>query len=73
MESTKLAEAKYQKAIELIQQAADLLSEACGELSPLVGACEHWTDVGNHYDQIRALSRRLMYSSARHNVVMDEE
>lgn len=72
-ESIALARSKYQRAIKLIEQAETLLSEACGELCPLVGAIDQWKDCGDRYDEVRALSRRLAYSAARDNVDMDHD
>lgn len=60
--SNELARAKAKRAIALIDQAANLLSQACGELCPLKWAADQWSEVGDHYDATRELARKVMYS-----------
>lgn len=71
MSKKEEAIAKYQKALRLIEQAENLLSDACGHLCPLKGAIEEWTLVGNAYDKLKEVRRTVAYSSARDNVEMD--
>ncbi len=70
--SDEIAKAKYQRAVKLLEQAEALVSEACGELCPLIGAVELWTAVGDHYDLTKALARRLAYSHLRDIVEMED-
>jgi hypothetical protein len=65
------ARLKYQKALKLIEQAQNTLSDACQELCPLIGAVDQWEDCGRAYDHVHDLWRRIAYSVARDNVRMD--
>lgn len=67
----ELARQKYQKALALIERAQNILADACGELSPLVGAHKEWAKLGKEYDRIHELRRALAYSYARDNVDLD--
>lgn len=69
--SELLARHKYQNSLKLIEQAQNLLSDACQELSPLIGAIKQWEDCGKQYDAVHDLWRRVAYSAARENVRMD--
>lgn len=69
--SDEAAKAKYRRAIVLIDQATEILSQACGELCPLVGAIDQWQDCGRVYDEVRALARRLAYSHVRDDVTLE--
>lgn len=69
----EIAKAKYRRAVKLLEQAEALISEACGELCPLVGAVELWTEVGDHYDKTKALARKLAYSYICNIVEMEHD
>lgn len=73
MTSRELARTKYQRAVKLLEHAEAIISEACGELCPLVGAVELWTEVGDHYDKTKALARKLAYSHVRDIVEMEHD
>ncbi len=72
MTSKEMARKKYQVAVSLIATAESILSEACGELCPLIGAIEEWEAVGDIYELVKDLRRRVDYSSAKDNVDMDQ-
>lgn len=71
MTSEEMARTKYKKALVLIEQAQNTLSDACQELCPLIGAIEEWEDCGKAYQHVHDLWRRIAYSSAKDNVKMD--
>ncbi|MES2923717.1 MAG: hypothetical protein V4819_19335 [Verrucomicrobiota bacterium] len=55
---TAQAAAHRQHALELIQQAQALLSEAAQVACPLVGWVDEWTAIGDAYDSTKALWHR---------------
>lgn len=69
--SEMIAREQYQKALKLIEQAQNKLTEACQQLSPLIGACGQWEDCGRMQTEVHELWRRLAYDMARENVKMD--
>lgn len=48
------AERKIRKALEKIEMAQRLLSDACAELCPIDGFVREWDHVGNLYDKVKA-------------------
>lgn len=69
--SDEVARKKYDRALQLIEQAQVLLSEAAGELCPLIGAVKQWDLVGKHYRQTKELWRKVAYSYTREKVRLD--
>lgn len=56
---TPAAGAKINRALVLIERAQNALSEACAELSPVVGVCPEWERVGKLADRVKAQWHRL--------------
>lgn len=72
MSKTKIiAQAKVEKALELIEQAQGLLSAACTELCCLKYAADQWTMVGDQYDAVKALWHRVNETVPRSKVDLD--
>ncbi len=72
-ESKRIANEKLKRALRFIDEAAGLLSNACGELSPLVHAIDQWELVGKHYDLVRQLGRDVSYTINRDKIDMDSD
>jgi len=68
-----LARIKVNRAIKLIEQAELLLSAACAELCPIVNAYDQWKLVGDQYDEVRALSRKIAYTIPMDSVDLDAD
>ena len=62
LDTKKIAQLKYQRAVRLIVKAEEFLSLACGELCPLSGAAEQWKEVGKMYDKVQELRRTVDYA-----------
>lgn len=73
MISDQKAKDKYKRALDLIERAQNILSDACQELCPLKGAVDQWEDCGRAYDHVHDLWRRLAYSHVRDIVEMDRD
>ena len=71
MSSEDLAKKKYDRALELIERAQNLLADACAELSPLIGAVDQFELVSKHHDSTKQLWRTIAYSYVRTEVRID--
>lgn len=54
MDTKAIAQQKIDRALDKIEAAQKLLSEACSELCPIIGMCDEWTRVGDLYDKVKA-------------------
>lgn len=69
--SKKLAQAKIAVALQLIERAQELLSEACAELCPIVGMQDEWEHVGHVHDEVKAAWHVVNLASSRESVDLD--
>ena len=73
MKPDKQAQTRYRTALTYIERAQNLISDACEQLSPLVGAITEYELCQKHYDDTKNLWRRLAYSTARDDSEMDSD
>lgn len=74
MSNTKrMAQAKAERALALIEQAQNLLSQACSELSSVTYAMDQWELVGVESDRVKALWHQVNGSLERDLLDLDED
>jgi hypothetical protein len=72
VDSKQVARNKIKSALYHIDMARFQLSQACGELCPIVGAFDQWRIVGDAYDQVKGLWH-LVDSIPRESVDLDPD
>ncbi|MGZ3772964.1 MAG: hypothetical protein ACXVCY_04260 [Pseudobdellovibrionaceae bacterium] len=71
--TNKIAQEKAQKALRLIEQAQNCLSQACGELSPLVLAAEQWKATSDQHDAVKNLWHKVNNSISWNQIDLDSD
>lgn len=65
------ARKRVDRALNKIEDAQNLLGEACGILSRLIGAVPEWKAVSDHYDETKALWYAIQPLASSTRIVMD--